>query len=238
VSIYTWSKNTTHVCFETDYSICPWYYWLRPPSISFIHRQFDLLHWRRLSWLSTQDTRRYTFGYCVYLDDNLISWSAKCQHTLSRSSAKIYYIEVANVVYESCWLCNLLLELYCPITKATLVYCDNINIYLSDNTIQYQRTKHIEMDIHFVLRRLLAVKYVFFTFPLVFRLLTYSQRDFRNNSLMTFEIVSTFAHLQFRLRECIRIIIIKKLGSKGTCILWNFDLKDLSPQETINAKNM
>jgi hypothetical protein len=54
-------------------------------------------------------------------------------------------------MYESCWLHNLLLEIYCPITKATLVYCENITfVYLSDNTIQYQRTKHIEMDIHFV----------------------------------------------------------------------------------------
>ncbi|PNX80246.1 NBS-containing resistance-like protein [Trifolium pratense] len=35
--------------------------------------------------------------------------------------------------------------------KATLVYCDNVNaVYLSDNLIQHQRTKHIEMDIHFV----------------------------------------------------------------------------------------
>jgi hypothetical protein len=54
-------------------------------------------------------------------------------------------------VSESCWLRNLLLELSCPITKATLVYCDNISaVYLSGNPVQHQRTKHIEMDIHFV----------------------------------------------------------------------------------------
>ena len=46
---------------------------------------------------------------------------------------------------------NLLLELYCPIHKATLVYCDNVSaIYLAGNLIQHQRTKHIEMDIYFV----------------------------------------------------------------------------------------
>ena len=60
-------------------------------------------------------------------------------------------ISPANVVSESCWLRNLLLELCCPVTKATLVYCDNISaVYLSDNPVQHQRTKHIEMDIHFV----------------------------------------------------------------------------------------
>jgi hypothetical protein len=41
--------------------------------------------------------------------------------------------------------------LWYPVTKATLVYCDNVSaVYLSGNPIQHQRTKHIEMDIHFV----------------------------------------------------------------------------------------
>jgi hypothetical protein len=93
-----------------------------------------------------------TSGYCVYLGDNLISCYAKRQHTISRSSAEAEYRGVANIVHESCWIRNLLLELhYCPVTTTTLVYCDNVStVYLSDNPIQHQRTKHIEMDIHFV----------------------------------------------------------------------------------------
>ena len=48
-------------------------------------------------------------------------------------------------------LLNLLLELRCRLTKATLVYCDNVSaIYLSGNPVHHQRTKHIELDIHFV----------------------------------------------------------------------------------------
>ena len=70
---------------------------------------------------------------------------------MSKSSAEAEYRGVANVVSESCWLRNLLLELCCPIRTATLVYCDNVSaIYLSGNPVQHQRTKHIEMDIHFV----------------------------------------------------------------------------------------
>ncbi|GKB33758.1 NBS-containing resistance-like protein [Tanacetum coccineum] len=44
-----------------------------------------------------------------------------------------------------------LLELHAPLTTATLVYCDNVSaVYLTTNPVQHQRTKHIEIDIHFV----------------------------------------------------------------------------------------
>jgi hypothetical protein len=43
------------------------------------------------------------------------------------------------------------LELHFPLSQATLVYCDNVSaIYLYGNPVQHQRTKHIEMDIHYV----------------------------------------------------------------------------------------
>lgn len=102
-------------------------------------------------WGGCPGTSRSTSGYCVYLGDNLVSWSAKRQPTLSRSSPEAVYCRIANVISESCWLQNLLLELQCPIMKFTLVYCDNVSaVYLSGNPIQHQRTKHIKMNIYFV----------------------------------------------------------------------------------------
>ncbi|KAL7586709.1 hypothetical protein Lser_V15G41214 [Lactuca serriola] len=103
------------------------------------------------NWGGCPDTRRFTSSYCVFFGDNMVSWSAKRQSTLSRSSAEAEYKGVANVIVEACWLRNLLLELQTPLKTATLVYCDKVSVvYLSSNPVQYQRTKHIEMDIHIV----------------------------------------------------------------------------------------
>jgi hypothetical protein len=53
----------------------------------------------------------------VFLGDNLISWSSKRQHTVSRSSAEAEYCTVANVVAETSWLLLHYSELHlCAVT--------------------------------------------------------------------------------------------------------------------------
>ena len=52
---------------------------------------------------------------------------------------------------EASWLRQLLAELHSPLAKSMLVYCDNVSaVYLSTNPVQHQRTKHVEIDLHFV----------------------------------------------------------------------------------------
>jgi hypothetical protein len=111
----------------------------------------SLVAYSNADWGGCPDTRRSTSGYGVFLGNNLVSWSSKRQHTVSRSCAKAEYRAIANAVVETSWLCQLLQELHHPIQKATLIYCNNISaVYLSTNPIQHQRTKHIEIDLYFI----------------------------------------------------------------------------------------
>jgi hypothetical protein len=121
---------------------------LRRPSTS------DLVVYTDADWVGCPDTRRSTSGYAVFMGDNLISWSSKRQNVVSRSSAEAEYHIVANGVAEACWLRQLLVELHSPLSWATLVYYDNVDVvYLSTNPVQHQRTKHVEIDLHFVRER-------------------------------------------------------------------------------------
>jgi hypothetical protein len=121
---------------------------LRPTDVS------TLVAYSNADWVGCPDTRRSTSGFAVFLGDNLVSWSSKRQPTVSRSSAEAEYRVVANTVAETTWLRQLLQEMHLPLKRATVVFCDNVSaVYLSSNPVNHQRTKHIEIDLHFVRER-------------------------------------------------------------------------------------
>ncbi|XP_020081520.1 uncharacterized protein LOC109705186 [Ananas comosus] len=98
-------------------------------------------------WAGCPDTRRSTSGYCIFLGPNLISWSAKKQPTISRSSSGAEYRAVAYTLAETVWIRRLLRDLRVFLWRSISIYCDNLSTtYLAANPVLHARTKHIELD--------------------------------------------------------------------------------------------
>ncbi|KAH9715865.1 retrovirus-related pol polyprotein from transposon RE1 [Citrus sinensis] len=104
-----------------------------------------------VDWAADPDDQKSTGGYCVFLGNNIISWSSKKQTIVSRSSAESEYRALASATSEILWLTYLLQELRIQPTQSPVLYCDNQSAEaLTSNPKYHSRTKHIELDLHFI----------------------------------------------------------------------------------------
>ncbi|GKE50333.1 retrovirus-related pol polyprotein from transposon TNT 1-94, partial [Tanacetum coccineum] len=118
-----------------------------------------ILGYSDADWARCIETRRSTYGYSIFLGNNLVSWSAKKQPTISRSSCESEYRAMANTAAEIVWLTHLLRELHAlPPDRPTLL-CDNRSaLFLSQNPVAHKRAKHIDLDYHFIRELVLSGK--------------------------------------------------------------------------------
>uniref|UniRef100_A0A2N9EWV2 Integrase catalytic domain-containing protein n=1 Tax=Fagus sylvatica TaxID=28930 RepID=A0A2N9EWV2_FAGSY len=90
----------------------------------------------------------------------LVTWRSKKQNVVARSSAEAEYRAMAHIASEMLWVHSLLCDLGIDVPTPMQMFCDNqAAIFIANNPVFHERTKHIEVDYHFI-RDLLTQKQI------------------------------------------------------------------------------
>lgn len=101
-------------------------------------------------WASNPVDRKSTAGYFTFVEGNLVTWRSKKQKVVALSSAEAEFRGIKSGLTEILWLRRLMGEIGLNPEKSQL-FCDNkAAISISENPVQHDRTKHVEVDRHFI----------------------------------------------------------------------------------------
>ncbi|XP_031101938.1 uncharacterized protein LOC116005841 [Ipomoea triloba] len=115
------------------------------------HGHTEIVGYTDADWAGCPWDRRSTSGYCILLGGNLVSWKSKKQNVVARSSAEAEYRAMELGTCELIWVKQLLIELKLYQPSPMKLICDNqAALHIASNPVFHERTKHIEVDCHFV----------------------------------------------------------------------------------------
>nr|GEX53357.1 putative ribonuclease H-like domain-containing protein [Tanacetum cinerariifolium] len=101
--------------------------------------------------------RRSTFGYFSLVGGNLVTWKSKKQKVVSLSSAEAEFRGIAKGLAEALWIRKLVSEIGFPPKESIRIMSDNkAAIQISENHVQHDKTKQVEVDRHFIKEKLEA----------------------------------------------------------------------------------
>lgn len=102
-------------------------------------------------WAGNQIDRKSTSGYFTFVEGNLVTWRSKKQKVVARSSAEAKFRGMSHGVCELLWIKHVLQDLGIDYKDPMSLHCDNkAAIEIAHNPVQHDRTKHVEVDRHFI----------------------------------------------------------------------------------------
>ncbi len=97
------------------------------------------------------DTRRSTTGFLLILNNGPVAWTSRRQHCTTLSTTEAEYVAACEATKETVWMRNLLCHIGLGQSKPTVLFCDNQSaIRLVHNPEFHKRTKHIDVQFHFI----------------------------------------------------------------------------------------
>ena len=102
-------------------------------------------------WAKCLFTRKSVSGNMVFFGNSLVSWRSKKQDTVSRSSTESKYKPLGTLASEIIWILKILKDVGVNNLVPVNTFCDNESaIKLALNLIFHDKTKHFEVDVHFI----------------------------------------------------------------------------------------
>jgi hypothetical protein len=111
---------------------------------------FDLIGYSDADYAGCKIDRKNTSGTCQFLGRSLVSWASKKQNSVALSTAEVEYIAAGHCCVQLLWMRQTLRDNGYKLSKVSLL-CDNESaIHMADNPIEHNRTKHIDIQYHFL----------------------------------------------------------------------------------------
>jgi hypothetical protein len=111
---------------------------------------FDLIGYSDADYAGCKIDRKSTSGTCEFLGRSLVSWASKKENSVALSTAEAEYIATGHCCAQLLWMRQTLRDYGYKLSKVPLL-CDNESaIHMADNPIEHSRTKHIDIQYHFL----------------------------------------------------------------------------------------
>ena len=103
------------------------------------------------NWARSVKDRKSTIDFCTFVGGNLVTWRSKKQTVVAKSSAEAKYRAMSATTSELVWIKDLVEDLGLKIEEPIEMFCDNTSaMHIASNPVFHEKTKHIEVDCHYV----------------------------------------------------------------------------------------